>query len=111
MTGDVYFGNQALPDTERSFTAPFGGGPQNIGTALTVNPVIIIFDNQTTVSSLLYINGVAWKTFVAGEVLLLDMKSNQGEAKTYTFNIGTQFSCDGVAGTGSFRISILYAGP
>lgn len=110
MPNNPYISTRALPDTERSVTGPFSGVAQNIGTQLTVNPIIVIFDNQSTVSAQVSINGVLWKTFAAGEALVLDMRANSGSAKTYTFDANSQFSLVGTAGTGSFYISILYAG-
>lgn len=97
-------------DTERILAAPFTGVSQTIGTALTVNPVIIVFDNQSTVSVAISVDGVnTWKTFVTGEAMLLDLRSNHGIAPNYTIDIGTQFSGIGSAGTGQFSISVIYA--
>lgn len=98
-------------DTERSLAATsFNGSQQNIGTALTENPVIIIYDNQTDVSVPLYADGVLWKTFEAGEAILEDLRANIGIASNYTMDVGTQFSTNASVGTtGSFRISIQYA--
>lgn len=100
---------RAAPDTERVVTGPFSGAAQNLGTALTVNPIIAIFDNQSDVDVAVAFSGVTWKTFSAGEALVLDMRGNNGEAATYTFDIGTQFTVTATGGTGSFRLSILYA--
>lgn len=100
---------RAAPDTERSVTGAFTGTPQNLGTVLTVNPIIAIFDNQSTVSVAVAFQGVTWKTFSAGEALVLDMRGNNGQAPTYTFDLGTQFTVTATGGTGSFRLSILYA--
>lgn len=78
-----------------------------IGT-LTQSPVIIIFDNQSTSSTVLSIGTVSWKTFSAGEALVLDLRSNHGIAPNFTFDVGTSFFGNGAA-TGSFSISYLYA--
>ena len=78
-----------------------------IGT-LVESPVIIIFDNQSTSATVLSIGSVSWKTFVAGEALVLDMRANHGIAANFTFPKGTQFFGNGAA-TGSFSISYLYA--
>lgn len=98
-------------DTERSLAATsFNGAAQNIGTALTENPVIIVWDNQTDVAVPLLANGVLWHTFEAGEAILEDMRANIGIASNYTIDEGTQFSTTASVGTtGSFRISIQYA--
>lgn len=108
---DNTFSAVAWPDPERSLAATsFDGTDQNIGSAVSNNPVIIIFDNQTDVSVPLYINGILFKTFLAGDVFPLDMRANDGKANTFTFPKNIQFSTDASVGTeGSMRISILYA--
>jgi len=78
-----------------------------IGT-LSESPVIIIFDNQSTSSVVISIGLVSWKTFTAGEALVLDMRAAHGMAPNYTFDVGTSFFGNGAA-TGSFSISYLYA--
>jgi hypothetical protein len=78
-----------------------------IGT-LIQNPVIIIFDNQSTSSVVISIGLISWKTFVAGEALVLDLRGNHGIASNFTFDIGTSFFGNGAA-TGSFSISYIYA--
>ncbi len=102
----------ATVETERALAATsFNGSQQNIGTALTNNPVIIVFDNQTDVSVPLYINNVKYKTFASGQSFVLDCRANHGIAANFTFSIGTQFSTNASVGTtGSFLISILNAG-
>src|SRR5205085_2258145 len=99
-------------ETERSLAATsFNSTYQNIGTPLTDNPVVIIFDNQTDVSVPLSVDGVnTWKTFSAGEAFVLDLRANSGIAANYTIPIGTQFKTNAAVGTtGSFRISIIDA--
>lgn len=98
-------------DAERSRAAPFSGSAQTVGSALTVNPVVIVFDNQSTVSAAISIDGgsTTWKTFSAGQCFVLDLYANKGGEKTYTIPIGTQFTVTATGGTGSFRISIIYA--
>lgn len=99
-------------DTERTLAATsFTGAFQAIGTPLSVNPVVIIFDNQTDVSASLSVDGTnVWKTFSAGEAFVLDLRANHGMAANYTIDIGTLFSTNAAVGTsGSFRISIIYA--
>lgn len=102
---------RATPETERSLAATsFNGSDQNIGTALVNVPVIVIFDNQTDVSVPLYVDGILFKTFQAGDVFPLDMRANIGIASNFAFDIGTQFSTNAAVGTtGSFYISVLYA--
>lgn len=97
-------------DTERTVTAAFTGSYQAVGTALTQNPVIIIFDNQSTVTVTVSVDGVnAWKTFVTSEALLLDLRANNGTAPNFSIPIGTQFYVSGTGGTGQFSIAVIYA--
>jgi len=99
-------------DTERAIASTtFNGTFQNIGTAISVNPVTIIFDNQTDVAVPISVDGTnIWKTFSAGQSLVLDCRANHGIASNWTPDIGTQFSTNAAVGTtGSFRISINYA--
>lgn len=98
-------------DVERTVTGPFTGSAQNLGTALSENPVVVIFDNQSTVDVALSVDGGVsiWKTFSAGEAFVLDLRANHGNATNYTIDIGTQFSVTATDGTGSFRLTILYA--
>lgn len=88
--------------------ATMTGSPVLIGT-LEFNPVIIIFDNQGTVSITISIDGgvTNWKTFPAGEALVLDLRAAHGLAPNYTFDIGTSFYGDGASG--DFSISYIYA--
>lgn len=97
-------------DTERSRSGAFSGSFQTLGTPLTENPVILIFDNQSTVSIEVSVDGTnTWKTFAAGEALVLDLRAAHGIASNYTIDLGTQFYVKGTGGTGSFSLSILYA--
>lgn len=79
-----------------------------IGTLL-YNPVIIIFDNQGTAPIAISIDGgvTTWKTFPAGEALILDLRAASGVAPNYTFDIGTAFYGNGASG--DFSISYTYA--
>ena len=96
-------------DIERTCT-PTTGSFVTCGTALTVNPTVIIFDNQTTVAVAVSVDGVnTWRTFVSGEALTLDLRSNHGNAPNYTIELGTQFFCKGTGGSGNFSISLVYA--
>lgn len=75
-----------------------------IGTLL-FTPVKLILDNQSTGSVVLSISigggsPVQWKTFSAGEVLVLD-------DDIYTFPAGTTFLGNGAA-LGNFSVSYTY---
>ncbi len=89
--------------------ATMTGAFVKIGT-LTASPRIIIFDNQGTASVAISIDGVnTWRTFPAGEAMILDLATNQAAAPNFTINAGTTFYGDGASGT--FSISYLTAVP
>jgi len=89
-------------------SAVMTGSAVTIGT-LIQNPVIIIFDNQGTVSVAVSVDGgtTIWRTFPAGEAIILDLRGNLGIAPNYTFDVGTTFTGTGASGT--FSISYIYA--
>lgn len=89
--------------------ATMTGAPVLIGT-LEFAPVIIIFDNQSDDSVAISVDGgvTTWKTFPAGEALVLDLRAAHGLASNYSFDVGTSFYGNG-AGTGDFSISYIYA--
>ena len=89
-------------------TGVMTGSAVKIG-QLTQNPVIIIFDNQGTVAVAISVDGgtTTWRTFTAGEALVLDLRGNHGIASNYTFDLGTTFTGTGASGT--FSISYIYA--
>ncbi len=89
-------------------TGVMTGSSVVIGTLL-FNPTIIIFDNQGTVPVAISIDGgtTTWKTFTAGEALVLDLRAAHAYAPNYTFDTGTTFSGNGASGT--FSISYIYA--
>lgn len=79
------------------------GSSVAIGTLLFV-PVKLVLDNQSTSSVVVSIDvgggPIQWKTFLAGEALILD-------DDLYTFPRGTIFYGNGAA-TGNFSISYTY---
>jgi len=95
---------RAVPATE--LYATMTGASVLIGTLLA-NPTIIIFDSFSTVAVEISIGAVVWKTFAAGEALVLDMSAAHALAANYTFDIGTSFYGNGASG--DFSISYLYA--
>lgn len=78
-----------------------------IGT-LQFSPNIIIFDNQGSAAIQISVDGGAtvWKTFPAGEALVLDLTTNKGTAADYTFDKGTSFYGNGASG--DFSIAYIY---
>lgn len=78
---------------------------------LLFNPVLIIFDNQGSASVAISVNdstgGTVWRTFPAGEALVLDLRNQHGAAPNFTFDVGTSFYGNGASGT--FSISYIYA--
>jgi hypothetical protein len=90
--------------------ATMTGSVVKIGT-LTANPVLLIFDNQGTVSVAISVNdssgSTVWRTFPAGEALILDLRNQHGIASNFSADIGTTFYGNGASGT--FSISYIYA--
>lgn len=78
---------------------------------LPQSPAIIIFDNQSTASVSISTDAgtTTWRTFPAGEALVLDLRGNHGIADNFGFRVGTTFSAMGTTATGSFSISYIYA--
>lgn len=111
MSSNPYIGARVGFDEERVVTGAFTGVAQNLGGPLEFNPVLAIFDNQSTVEIAVSVDGgvTTWKTFSAGEAFVWDLRANSGNAPTWTIDLGTQFSVTGTGGTGSFRLSINYA--
>lgn len=95
---------RAIPATELIQTMT--GSNVLIGT-LSQSPVIIIFDNLSTVAVTISIGLIQWKTFAAGEALVLDMRGNNGIAPNFTFDVGTSIFGNGASG--QFSVSYLYA--
>ena len=87
--------------------ATMTGSNVTIGT-LTHIPVIIIFDNLSTVPVTISVDGgtTTWKTFDAGEALVLDLRANHGIAPNLSFDVGTTFSGNGASG--NFSITYIY---
>ncbi len=93
------------------------GSEVQIG-VLAASPVILIFDNQGTVSVAIGIGPAdstatptitTWKTFTAGEAMILDLRANHGVAPNFTIAKGTAFW--GLGASGTFKISYLTAVP
>ena len=86
------------------------GTPVLIGTLLH-NPVIIIFDNQSTVPVAISIDdptgASVWKTFQGGTALVLDLRDKAHLASNFTCDLGTSFYGNGASG--NFSISYVAA--
>jgi hypothetical protein len=100
---DYILHQQMLPAPE--LITAMTGSSVSIGTLLHT-PVKLILDNQSTSAVVLSIalggsdSKVQWKTFSAGQALILD-------DDLYTFTKGTTFYGNGAA-TGNFSISYTY---
>src|ERR1700684_1886258 len=81
-------------------SAAMTGVPVKIGT-LAQSPVQIIFDNQGTAPVSISVDGgtTTWRTFPAGEAIILDMRGNHGIAPNFTMDVGTTFTGTGASGT------------
>lgn len=103
MTAVYIYPQQTLPAPE--LITAMTGSSVLIGTLLHF-PVKLILDNQSTAPVVLSISldggesKTQWKTFSAGEALILD-------DDIYTFPKGTSFYGNGAA-SGSFSISYTY---
>ena len=77
-----------------------------IDTYNELKPNIMILDNQSTVVVEVSFDGInAWKTFAVGQALVLDFASDEMLVAQ-----GTQVYVKGTGGTGSFYVSLVYAG-
>ena len=95
--------------TGLELTATMTGSYTLIGTLLH-QPIIIIFDNQGLVPVSIGIDGVTtWRTFPAGEALVLDLRAQQGKAPNFTIDKGTTFYATAGSAAGNFSISYIYA--
>lgn len=98
-------------DTELTIAAStFTGSAQFLGT-LTNEPVMMLIKNQTSVSVFFADNPGSTKgtTMAIGEEIILDCRSNAGRATNMGFPINTSFFVTGTAGTGNFKVSVLFA--
>lgn len=92
-------------------SASGSGSYINFSGPLISPPVIIIFDNQSTVAVTISDDSTNdFKTFAIGQGLSLDLQTNSGSpADSFSWIKGTQFSAKSIAGTGNFYISYVYA--
>lgn len=95
-------------DTELTISATTFDGTAKLVGSLTNNPVKIMFKNQTTVSVFLADNSGSTKgtTMAVGEEIIVDCIVQNYR---HTWPKGTAFYVTGAAGTGNFKISIIYA--
>jgi len=106
LKGRTKFGSEVSLNT-----AAGTGAYQSFSAVVSQNPSIIMFDNQSNVTVTISDDGTTdGKTFIAGEVMILDLRSNSLPPENeFTWDIGTQFFGKSAAGSGSFRISYVYA--
>lgn len=87
--------------------ATFNGTFLAVGTPLTDSPYQIIFQNNTSVTVQISIDGVnAGLELLTNQSIVLDMNTNRTNNRAFTFPIGTQFYVSGAAGAGNFNISM-----
>lgn len=87
------------------------GLPVKIG-ALVETPSIIVFSNDTNQTVFVADNSGSTKgmTLIAGKAVIIDCVTNRdGNAETFQWPAGTSFYATGPVGTGTFRISVVYA--
>lgn len=97
-------------DTELTIAAStFTGSAQLLG-VLTNVPVKLLIKNLTSVQVFFADNSGSTKgtTMAVGEEIVLDCKLNYGNLSN-CFPIGTSFYVTGAAGTGNFKVSVLYS--
>ena len=92
---------------ELTVTGAFSGAQQLLGVT-TQESVWWSPDNQSTVEVAFYINEVLWKTFSAGEALVVDANTNKGAATVLPLPSNSRLSLIASGGTGSFRVSLIY---
>jgi hypothetical protein len=103
--------NSQVPLFGTELSVAMTGSAVLIGTL--PNPAThIVFDNQSTSSVGLYVNGTAaanlWRTFTAGEAIVLDLRAAAAAAPNFSANQNTTFYGLGAA-TGNFSISYIFA--
>ena len=109
MTNQPYDQKLAF-DTELTIAAStFSGAAQSLG-SLTNVPVKLLIKNLTSVQVFFADNSGSTKgtTMAAGEEIVLDCKLTAGNGSN-CFPIGTTFFVTASAGTGNFKVSVLYA--
>jgi hypothetical protein len=102
--------NSQVPLFGTELSAAMTGSAVQIGELL--NPAaLLIFDNQGTASVAIYVNGTAasnlWRTFPAGEALVLDLRAAAANAPNFSASQNTSFF--GIGASGTFSISYIYA--
>ena len=100
-------GRAIFPD---EMLATMTGATILIGTLLH-NPVLIMFDNQGTAAVRISVNdalgSTTWRTFPAGEAIVLDLRDKAHLASNFTFDLHTAFYVTGASG--NFSISYIAA--
>lgn len=102
--------NSQRVDFPDELSAAMTGSLVEIG-ELQDNAFWITFDNTGSAAVSIYVNGGAnpWRTFPAGEALVIDVDTNRGSAPSRLFDKGTVFHGNGASGT--FRIAYLTSRP
>jgi hypothetical protein len=109
------FGNRAGFDAVRtSAAAAIAAGYTAVGTALTRQARMVIFQNLLDVGVMISMDGGASDSFplAANSVMVLDIASNKVDMNGLFVSVGTVISqkrLAGAAATGSLYVSVVYA--
>jgi hypothetical protein len=95
-------------DTELSAT--LNGTTQLLGSLVNL-PVLMLVKNQSIEPAFFADNSglIKGTTMAAGEEIIFDVRANHGVAHNMSFPIGTSFYVTGTAGSGVFKVSLIYA--
>lgn len=87
----------------------FTGSYQALGSPISIAPAIIIIQNDATQDVILSDDGTTdGLTIPTGVRLVLDLRANHAKDWEFTFPVNTQFYVSASAGTGDFRMSLIY---
>lgn len=90
-------------------SSTFTGSYQAVGTKLSVNARIVIFQNNSNQTVTISTDGTTdMLQLLTMERVVFDLNTNHSLPLMFSFPPGTQFYAKGSAGTGNFNISLIY---